>query len=416
MKSETLPLPNGRRSAGLALVLGLAVAVSSARSQESSDAAPEGPALPASTRVTDGQAAQGGCNYYDGDSTIDVLAIYTNRARLQNSSNDIDAYIQAQIDTMNQVLRNSLAHPRVRLVHSEEVSYDEGVCTCNFPPSGIDNDTTIDRLLNPNDGFLDAIPALRDTYHADIVLMITSCTNCGGVAACNHGDQYILDASGGYAVVSSDWPIAFPWGTAHELGHVLGCGHSRDAENCGPGCPRNCSAFPYSYGYSYIGDDGQWNHTVLSYGPALCGGSPSGSRCKLYNNNTDCPPGQTCALLVPPTKIPYYSNPAVSFDGEPTGVPAGDPDAADCALTIDTTAFTVANYRQRPGNIWVDFANSGSEFGCFEYPYNTLAEGLAHVPDQGTLIFKSGSTTATTGQVGQRVTLEAYGGTVRIGG
>jgi hypothetical protein len=129
--------------------------------------------------------------------------------------------------------------------------------------------------------------------------------------------------------------------------------------------------------------------------------------------NTDCPFGQCCQHL-PPPKIPYFSNPEVFFDGRPTGVAVGDPNAANCALTINTAAFTVANFRQSPGNVWVDFAYSGAESGCFERPYNTLGEGVGHVPDNGTLIFKAGSTSAT-GEIAERITLKAFGGTVRIG-
>lgn len=416
MKLDAFRRTSGRSYATIAALLGCTLAVVAGRSQETPDS--EGvaavSAVVSSDPGADGASAQGGCNYYDDGSVMDVLVVYTARARLQNSSNDIDAYIQAHVDTMNEILSNSQAFPRIQVVHSEEVVYDEGVCTCNEPPSGVNNDTTMDRLLDPNDGYLDNVPGLRDSHHADLVLMITSCVNCGGVAACNRGEQYILQQEGGFAAVSSDWPIAFPWGAAHELGHVLGCGHNRDADYIGPGLPRNCSAYPYSYGFDFIGDSGEWNSTVMSYGPTLCGATAIGSSCKLYNHNSDCPSGQSCQHL-PPPKIPYFSNPEVFFDGRPTGVPIGDPNAANNALTINNAAFTVANFRQRPGNIWVDFAYSGTESGCFERPYNTLSEGVGHVPDNGTLIFKAGSTPATD-TIAKRVTLKAYGGTVRIGG
>jgi hypothetical protein len=335
---------------------------------------------------------------------IDVLVLYTAAARLDNSAEDIHAYIRANVDMMNTILRDSRAQPRIRVVHTEEVVYDE---------SGLDNvDVTIDRMLNPSDGYLDGVYGLRDTHQADIVVLYVKCVNCGGVAACNHGDQYILVESGGFAVLSADWPIDFPWGTAHELAHVMGCGHNRDAESS-PGHPRNCRAFPYSYGYDFIGDSGQWHSTNLSYGPTLCGGTVGGVPCQLAHGDSDCPAGQTCQHL-PPPKIPYYSNPDVFFDGQPTGVPIGAANAANNVHTLNVTAFTVANYRVRSGNIWVDFAYAGTELGCFEYPYDTLSEGVAHVPNDGTLIFKAGSS-PETGMISKRVTLKAYGGIVRIG-
>jgi len=353
------------------------------------------------TLIATGDAASQECHYYDHGSTIDVLALYTEAARLNNSSNDIDAYIQINVATMNTILENSLAYPRIRVVHTEEVAYDE---------SGLDNvDVTIDRMLDPYDGYLDGVHALRDAYQADIVALFVDCVNCGGVAACNHGDEYILDESGGFTVLASDWAVDAAWGFAHEVGHIMGCGHNRDCESS-PGHPRNCRAYDHSYGWDYIGESGEWNSTVMSYGPTLCGGTEDGLPC---DDDSDCPEGQTCEQVRTPT-IPFFANPDVYFDGYPTGVPIGDPEAADNVSTINTAAFLVANYRERSGNIWVDFYHVGTEHGCFEHPYNTLAEGLANVPEGGNLIFKAGST-PETGVINKDVTLLAYGGSVIIG-
>jgi hypothetical protein len=365
--------------------------------------------------VTDTVAQQGDCNYYDDGSIIDVLALYTTAARLDNESNDIHAYIQANVDTMNTILTNSLAYPRIQVVHTQEVPYDESDCNK-------DAGCTLNRILTPGDGYLDYVDGLRDTYQADIVVLFVVCPNCGGKAACNESDQYILVETGAFAVVSSDWPVDFPWGPmlqwplgfAHELGHIMGCSHNRDAEDKGPGVPLACRAAEntYSYGYDFIGDSGQWNCTIMSYGPTLCGGIVGGLPCTLWDTN-DC---NDCDHLPPqPFKIPYFSNPDVYFDGRPTGVPKDDPNEADNVLTINNTAFDVANYRQRSGNIWVDFAYVGTENGCYEHPYNTLSEGVSYVPDDGTLIFKAGSS-SETGTISKRITLKAYGGNVRIGG
>jgi hypothetical protein len=387
----------------LAALLVYTVAGAAVRSQEILD--PEGLDAASATVApdygADTLAEQADCHYYDDGSIIDVLVLYTTAARLYNSSNDIHAYIQANVDTMNAILRNSLAYPRIRVVHTQEVVYDESDCS--------NVDCTIDRILNRGDGYLDYVDGLRDAYQADIVLLFVRCVNCGGVAACNRGDQYILDSNNAFAVVASDWGLQSLWGTAHELAHIMGCGHNRDAEHISPGFPINCRSLSYSYGYDFIGESGQWNCTIMSYGPTLCGGIVGGLPCKLWS--PICP---DCKHL-PPPKIPYFSNPDVYFDGRPTGVPVGDPNEANNVLTINVNAFMVANYRQRSGNIWVDFAYSGTEYGCFEHPYNTLSEGVSHVPDDGTLIFKAGSS-SETGTINKRITLKAYGGTVRIGG
>ena len=65
---------------------------------------------------------------------------------------------------------------------------------------------------------------------------------------------------------------------------------------------------------------------------------------------------------------------------------------------------------------WVDFAYPGflPEFGTFDQPYNTFAEGTDKVSHGGTLKIKTGSS-VETGTVVKRMTIEAYGGPVTIG-
>jgi hypothetical protein len=355
--------------------------------------------------VTDTLAQQEECHYYDGGSTIDVLVLYTDAARLDNSSNDIHAYIQANVDFMNNILTNSHAYPRIRVVYTLDVVYDESDC--------INADCTIDRILDRSDGYLDEVHVLRDLNLADIVVLYVRCVNCGGVAACQHGDQYILDPNGGFTVVASDWELDGLWGTVHEVGHIMGCGHNRDADYNSPGYPINCRSWSYSYGYDFIGDSGQWNTTIMSYGPTLCGAIVGGTPCKLWDPN-DCP---DCNHLNPkPLIIPYFSNPDVYFDGRPTGLPVGDPNEADSVHTININASMVANYRQSSESRWVDFAYTGTdEHGCYEHPYNTLSKGVNQVPEDGFLIFKAGSS-LWIGTIEKRITLDAHDGTVRIGG
>jgi hypothetical protein len=46
-------------------------------------------------------------------------------------------------------------------------------------------------------------------------------------------------------------------------------------------------------------------------------------------------------------------------------------------------------------NVWVDFGHSGYENGSFDYPYNTMAEGVNAVPVGGKITLKPGTTSET---------------------
>ena len=100
---------------------------------------------------------------------------------------------------------------------------------------------------------------------------------------------------------------------ANELGHTLGAGHERG----NPTQPA-VGPFPYSYGYQFFVGSVHY-HDIMSY---------------AYPDIWD-----------PDIGIPYYANPAVLFNGVPTGAPIGSPNQADLASTFTQTGPVVANYR-----------------------------------------------------------------------
>lgn len=66
------------------------------------------------------------------------------------------------------------------------------------------------------------------------------------------------------------------------------------------------------------------------------------------------------------------------------------------------------------GDTWVDFSYGGAELGTFDNPYNTFNEGLAAVPNGGTLHVKAG-TSPETAYISKRVVIRSHGGTATIG-
>ncbi len=235
---------------------------------------------------------------------IDIMILYTPEARDQEGGvAAIEALAYLAADQTNVAFENSLIDARVRLVYTGMVDYAE---------SG-DFGTEISRLQNPGDNFMDEAHSLRNQYGADDVSLLVSHTQGGTI--CGVGYLMVPESSDFEAWafnVCNAGCVAGGLTYEHELGHNMGCHHDRDNAG-GPG------AFEYSFGYRFNGDDSVQYRTIMSYAP--------GSR------------------------ISYFSNPNILYEGQPIGLPEGHlddrgmPDSADNARTINETADTVAAFR-----------------------------------------------------------------------
>ena len=241
-----------------------------------------------------GVPAGGGC---DDGSMIDLLVVYTPLAR---SGAGGTAAIEAQIDlalaNTNSAYSNSSIDMKLRLMHVEEIDYDE---------AGSYSDHLY-RLTDPVDGYMDQVHILRDEYGADMVALLVADGEYCGIA------WLMLNLSPAfeqYAFSVTTWYCAVNLVLAHELGHNQGCCH---APGDGGGCFQG-GLYSHSVGYRFFGNSGTLWRTVMAYSPG--------------------------------TRIPNFSNPDILFDGQPTGVAPGDPDEAHNALTINQTALTIANFR-----------------------------------------------------------------------
>jgi hypothetical protein len=252
---------------------------------------PEAPPIPVDMPSTSAPIAG------DDGSTVDVMVVYTTTARLAaGGTGAMNALIALAMSESNTGYGNSNVTQRLRLVHTAEVEYSE---------AGFDWTTTLNRLTNTTDGFMDEVHALRDTYGADAVVLIVNDTAfCGQawlMATVSNGFKTFA-----FSVVSRIC-AAGNYSFAHELGHNMGSHHDR-ANASGP------AAFPYSYGYQAPNNAFR---TIMAYN---CGGA-------------GCP------------RVNYWSNPAVLYGGQPMGVEYTLPNSADNRRSLNNTAFTVANWR-----------------------------------------------------------------------
>ncbi len=229
-------------------------------------------------------------------SVIDLLVVYTPAVESLYGSEGNDALIILAVAETNQAYINSNMTTRVNLA---------GVYRTNYIESG-DMLTDLTRLSTPNDGFMDEVHAVRNIYGADIVSLIEASGNACGIA-------YLMNnlstnfASHAFNVVHHSCATGY-YSFAHEIGHNQGAAH--DLANTS-----DVTIYPYAHGYQ---DPLGRFRTIMAY---------------------DCPGG--CS------RIDYFANPSVLYNGWPTGEAAYSADA----LAIDQTAPTVAGFRQGATNL-----------------------------------------------------------------
>jgi hypothetical protein len=233
----------------------------------------------------------------DSGAYIDVLVVYTATAcSTVGGTAVMENLIDLAVTESNTGYSNSGVSQRLRLVHTAEVDYNE---------SGFNWSTTLSRLKQESDGYMDDVHTLRDLYGADgVVLIVDNTSSCGITYMMKPASSTF--APWAFSVVSRKCATGY-YTFAHELGHNMGSAHDRD--NAGV-----LGAYDYSYGYQAPDEAFR---TVMSY---------------------NCPGG--CS------RVNYWSNPDKQYGGQPTGVVYTDPLAADNRKTLNETAYTVANFRQ----------------------------------------------------------------------
>jgi hypothetical protein len=230
---------------------------------------------------------------------VDVGILYTAATRgTLGGTAETEAFLDAAIADSNVAYMNSEVNIRLRSAFKAETGYTQAA----------DLGTDLSALQGTTDGLMNEAHTLRNLYGADIVsLIVNSATNACGVG-------YLMTSVGpsfdslafNVTARSCVSGLTFP----HELGHNMGCAHDRD----------NAGGASYSYAYGYRTPGNQWR-TVMAYAPG--------------------------------TRIPYFSNPNVTFGGFPLGVPIGQAGPCFNALALNNNAPTIAAWRtlftQPPG-------------------------------------------------------------------
>ena len=263
--------------------------------------APELSAAPAPVAQSDAPA---------GFTTVDVLTVYT-PAALALLGNDVDSMnnsIVIAVSRANLVLSKSDTQIYLNWVANKQVAYVE---------SGIAQ-TDLDRLTAPADGFMDEVHALRIEYGADLVSLAIDTSEVGGLG-------WLLTDSGGRPddafslVYAGQISLSGDYTLIHELGHNMGCSHSKTQVLQ----PWKISDFSsYSAGWQW--PDAKSSRggycTVMTYEDANNDGTKEYSR------------------------VSYFSNPSIHYVGFSTNA-TGHAENGDNARVLRATKAVVATYR-----------------------------------------------------------------------
>ncbi|MBA4421920.1 MAG: hypothetical protein C0390_02320 [Syntrophus sp. (in: bacteria)] len=264
----------------------------------------------------------------DSAATIDVLVAYTPAAK--NAAGGTAAMlslIALAVTETNAGYSQSVVSQRIRLVHQPEVSYTES-----------DWNTDLERLKGKTDGYMDNIHALRDQYGADLVVLITEKNDSCGLGYMMTTLSNAFE-SWAFSVVARNCATGY-YSFAHEMGHNMGSNHAHDD-------PVSPPIYPYAYGYK--SPTKAWR-TIMAYNCAAPG-------CDRIN---------------------YWSNPGLTRGSEAMGVAGTGSTAADNHLSLNNTAYTVANFRQA-----VDTTTTTTTTAATTVATTTIPPTTTTVPAEG---------------------------------
>jgi hypothetical protein len=246
-------------------------------------------------------------------TTFTMLIAYT--PAVAAATADPVGLAQLITDEFNDIFVDSGVNLHVNLVHVYETNYDEYDQVGNGN-NAYDQDINLleDRFTDPSDGHMDEVHTKRDTYGADIAVLLGDTNSPAFDGWSGKVAQVAADEDTAFAVVSLGYATGpYHWVFYHEVGHLFGARHDID----------NDSALePYAFGHGYIHSQGEdkWRTILAKNDEEFCGEWPG------------CP------------RIGHYSNPGVDHEGDPTGNAL----EADNARVFEERACHVAGFRNGP--------------------------------------------------------------------
>lgn len=247
---------------------------------------------------------------------VRVLVMYTTEALALAS--DMTNKVYQEINNGNTSFKNSGINVRFELAYVGQTEDSEG----NY-----DFSTLLSKFRGTDDGFADEVHSIRERYAADVCVLLVYRSGYCGMARLN------ATKSSAFAVVKASSGCATKYSFTHEIGHNAGCRHDTLVDS---------STTPYKYAHGYVHYTGtsstSWR-TMMAYGDA-CNGNEL--RCQ---------------------RIKYWSNPDVSYNGNPTG----DETWSNNAKVWENNATNVSTFNIDPTSIAITSADNSTDmdYACW---------------------------------------------------
>lgn len=239
---------------------------------------------------------------------IDVTVLYTQGAiDAENGEGAVVARIDLAVSQVNRSFKDSGIDAQLRLQDAQKTDYvDKGDVLLDW--NSLSNNAQIGQFARFATG--------RQTRNADIVVLLTKDAAPGescGQAAQMHAVAADM-CSSAYAVVPINCATT-QYSFAHELGHLMGADHNKEAQVSGP---------PFAYSRGYIAESRKWR-TIMSYPSTTC---PSATCMRILRWSSHDRP------------YPDPNQPGLG-DAQPE---ATGSDSADNAKALGLTVKTVAGF------------------------------------------------------------------------
>lgn len=254
--------------------------------------------LPALKSAKAGKTAPTATRATTTTANIAVLIGYTNRAR--SAVTDITATINLAVSMANSAFTRSKVPIQFTLVGTRFLSTFDETAVASY-------DQVLTDLTNNTTPF-NGLQSARNTLKADLVSVFINRPEYCGIAwgLYNPTTAY---AAYGMSVVTIGCVSGHTF--SHETGHNMGLRHDRHVEPTAPAT---------QYNYGYVDTVGRFRD-IMSYA----------NKCSAA--------GISC------TRIPYFSNPYVLYNGRPTGIRIGSAGAAYGARKLSETRSVISAFR-----------------------------------------------------------------------